>query len=882
MYRVKESFDRLRRDVARGAAAMRNFEHHLVDSAQSASPYGDQGRFGSEHEELRRLNDQVKSAYDQGDYNYLLRRAQKAYQFAKQHFGHGSREAFISLNSLAAVYQTEGQYGEAERGYIQARQGLEEVVGLEHTETIKSMNNLATLYKIQGRYEEAEPLFKDALQIAGKTEGLGLKHPDTLSIQDNLAMMYRARKHYQEAEKHYDFVLRHRLEIYGRDHPKTLSSLNNLALLYQYQGRYAEAESLYQEALETMKRSLKPNDPITLACLNNLALFYQFQGKLNQADRQFSETLDLYKTKFGLQHPRTLRVHMNHARLLVAMGQVEKATEGLRQIGDQLFEWTVDELYSIQKARVRRQLLFSQADFQDVVLSLAILHPLPDIIRLAADTMLRWKRVQGEEEAFIENLVNRSQISQVVELGKKLEELRSQLAYLYHTGQPIRKTLEEMEKTRLDLAQLSRDYRMLRKGRAVDLQQLIRSIPPNSALIELKQFRMIDFTNRKKGDWHWAGLMVMANSENPVLKDLGPMVHSNKWLEEATTEQGRSIIFVGASEKKVAGQEEKINWAEQIYRILFMPFEPEIAGLKTVYLAPDGALHLIPFHCLVLPDKRYWIQRQMIRILQSGRDLIKQSYAPLSSRLLAFGGIDFGIYTNPVISEPSDTKQNDKFANPHLSESFDGFPNLPFSREEVDTISDLYRHKYGDDSVRVWYNSKARESRLKSIQVAPRILHLATHGFYSSSKKGVERPLLLSGLAMADANVGLAGRVAQDRDDGILYALEAVGLNLRGTELVVLSACRTGEGAVDYSEGVYGLVRAFQLAGASAVLMTLRQIDDDQAKDFMTSFYKRWLMQPDSNIYTALRLTQLEYINNPNPAVSKPSVWAPYVLVGYQ
>jgi CHAT domain-containing protein len=130
----------------------------------------------------------------------------------------------------------------------------------------------------------------------------------------------------------------------------------------------------------------------------------------------------------------------------------------------------------------------------------------------------------------------------------------------------------------------------------------------------------------------------------------------------------------------------------------------------------------------------------------------------------------------------------------------------------VERIADLYQLAR-QGQAEVWRGADAREGKLKSLDEAPRILHLATHGFYLSPGQGVESPLLLSGLALTGANQGLAGKADREGEDGVLYSLEALGLNLQGTELVTLSACDTGKGAVDYSEGVYGLVRALRVAG---------------------------------------------------------------------
>lgn len=118
------------------------------------------------------------------------------------------------------------------------------------------------------------------------------------------------------------------------------------------------------------------------------------------------------------------------------------------------------------------------------------------------------------------------------------------------------------------------------------------------------------------------------------------------------------------------------------------------------------------------------------------------------------------------------------------------------------------------------------------------MLHLATHGFYLQDTRNiVNRPLVLSGLALAGANQGLKGKVGSDGEDGILYALEVLGLNLDNTELVTLSACDTGLDTVDYSEEVYGLGRAFQIAGTQNVLMSLRPLYDEATSEFMRQFY---------------------------------------------
>jgi CHAT domain-containing protein len=125
---------------------------------------------------------------------------------------------------------------------------------------------------------------------------------------------------------------------------------------------------------------------------------------------------------------------------------------------------------------------------------------------------------------------------------------------------------------------------------------------------------------------------------------------------------------------------------------------------------------------------------------------------------------------------------------------------------------------------------------------------------------------------------GVAGKTGPDGDAGVLHAIEAAGLNLFGTELVVLSACQTGQGVYDYSEGLEGLPSAFYVAGAKNVLVALWNVDDEGAKEFMKTFYDRWTLQATSDPAAALQETKRYFLAHPNPNWRDPRIWAAFVL----
>ncbi len=176
---------------------------------------------------------------------------------------------------------------------------------------------------------------------------------------------------------------------------------------------------------------------------------------------------------------------------------------------------------------------------------------------------------------------------------------------------------------------------------------------------------------------------------------------------------------------------------------------------------------------------------------------------------------------------------------------------------------------------------------------SPRVLHLATHGFFLSDQQvklreslsgqsaGMEDPMMRSGLFFAGADRTLKSEAPiEGIENGVLTAYEATGLNLQGTELVVLSACETGRGQVQNGEGVFGLGRALQEAGAESVLMSLWSVPDRETQELMTQFYKNWLTGMDKP--EALRRAQITERDRVKERYGKdlPYYWGAFILVG--
>jgi CHAT domain-containing protein len=329
----------------------------------------------------------------------------------------------------------------------------------------------------------------------------------------------------------------------------------------------------------------------------------------------------------------------------------------------------------------------------------------------------------------------------------------------------------------------------------------------------------------------------------------------------------------------------------ELYDRLFAPLVPSLQGGTEIFVSPDGQLCLIPFEILPCPGGEYVIEEFSVSYLSSGRDLLRYSRRRESSDwALLIADPDFGLSEELLARHRDDALEILSLAyEPFrgISECFTAdFDPLPASRYEAESVADRLE-RMTDIRTKTCYGAGAVEEVLKAIRVAPRILHISTHGFFCedadmSGSTTIENPLLRSGLALAGANQVTAGNDtrAEQVEDGILTAFEASSLNLVGTELVVLSACESGVGSVKIGEGVYGLRRSFQCAGAETIVMSLWEIPDRETRELMDVFYDRWLAGLSKK--EALRESALEILRTARSmnGATHPLFWGGFVMVG--
>lgn len=883
--------------------------------------YGDQGRYseaeplylqaleiyreqlGEDHPNIAvSLNNLALLNRAQGRYSEAESLYLQALEVRRGQLGEAHPDTANSLINLASLYLAQGRYSEAESLYLQALEIYREQLGETHPNVAINLNNLASLYRAQGRYGEAESFHSRALEI--QHEQLGEAHPDVATSLNNLALLYLDQGRYSEAESICLQALKIRQEQLGEAHPDTALSLNNLALIYRAQNRYAEAEPLYLQALKIYREQLGERHPRVATALNNIASLYETQNRYTEAEPIYLQALKGYREQLGEAHPYVAVTLNNLAWLYQAQGDIEAAVNHLQtslNVQEQNLDLNLATLTDAQ----RRDYVASVSHTAETALSLH-LKDTPansDAARLALTTLLRRKgrlldaginslqvlrqNLTPEDQALFDDFTAvRQQLAQLTfnpPPALNAEQYRSQLAQLELEAADLEKTLAQ------------RSARFGTEAQPVGIEAVQAQIPANAVLIEYVRYFPFEVTNAESswGDARYAAYLLFPDGRIEAA-DLGDAAEIDTAVQAfGTLLQSPSTVLQGEP------QSESVAAATGNLRTLILdPITPYLADREHLLISPDSELNRIPFEALQTEEEgSYLVEQYQISYLNSGRDLLKFTLTePSTTPALILANPDYDTADSSVqIAQVSPTSQPEtrSLASDRRSSLLSQlqFRPLPGTAAEAEAIERAL------PNARVLTTDQATENVLKAIE-SPRILHIATHGFFlknverfepgdrrglgiiadasspvqSPEGADVENPLLRSGLALAGFNTRSSGS-----EDGVLTALEVSSLNLSGTQLVVLSACETGLGDIANGEGVYGLRRAFAIAGAETQLMSLWLVSDDGTQELMARYYQK--LTDGMGRSEALRATQLEMIDE-DGRYSHPYYWASFILAG--
>ena len=810
-----------------------------------------------------------------------------------------------SLENLANVYYEQAKYAEAEPLYKRALAIREKALGSDHPKVAQSLGNLALLYGKQGKYTEAEPLHIRALAIREKA--LGRDHPTVARGLSGLATLYRAQSKFTEAEFLQTRALAIREKAFGPDHSLVATSLESLANLNAGQSKYAEAESLFQQAIAIRENALGPDHPVMATTLGNLATLYWEQGKYAEAEPLCRRALSIKEKTLSSEHPD---VATSLKLLTILYGSSGEADKGiiyykkLQQSRQHFIEYAFSYASEDQKMRyIEKYPLINQS-----LLSFAIGNESDESKSSALEMMLKGKAVVIDALSAERQIAYCSYDDQILKKAERHAEVCGEISTVTLVG--AEKLDPEIYRDRLqtlysikdsletglskDCAEF-KDELVARRFAVVDVAN---ALPQGSVLWEFVRYEPYDFKKIGSDEERTGPSRYLAftldGSGNITLTDLG-----NAGEIDSLVRLARERIYKDRAKVRspMAGELEKklSEVTGRLYEIVFAPLESSLGSRTSIFVSPEGQLSLLPFEILPCPDGKYVIEKFSISYLSSGRDLLKfGKKAKPTDWALVMADPDFELSTQESTGRKNGTsiESSIAFVAPEPARGVSSCLDVPFkplhhSKEEAESISRTLREKAELD-VRAYYGGDALEEVLKSMASPPGILHLATHGYFCedvdlATSKFLENPLLRCGLALAGANrlMDESQKGDSQTEDGVLTAFEASGLNLIGTELVTLSACETGVGEVKSGEGVYGLRRAFQHAGARAVLMSLWKVPDKETCDLMVKFYDNWLSGGHTK-KEALRRATLEVMKDCREkyGVAHPYFWGGFALLG--
>ena len=811
------------------------------------------------------LNNLAILYYYKGEYSKAEPLSRRALSIREKTQGADHPNVANSLNSLALLYYKRGEYSKAEPLYLRALDIWEKKLGPESVNVAASLNNIAELYRERGDYEKAEPLYLRALSIVEKSMG-----PDSVNVAgalNNLGLLYTDRGEYSKAEQFSQRALDIKEKALGPEHHDVARSLNNLGLLHYHRGDYLKAESLHLRALAIYEKALGPEHTDVAVSLYNLAELSHVKGDYEKAESLHQRALAIFEKALGPDHPHVADSLDSLAQYYLAKNDIARAVT-LKSRSNVISERNLKLNLAIGSERQMVAYLATLAKQTDRTITLHLQYaPHDPVARSLAATLILQRKGRALDATSVSLNALRSRFNEEDRtLLDQLTDTRSRIASLAFDGPQetsaeqyrdrIKYLEDKAEKFEAEISRRSDEFRA--RSLPITLEAVQAAIPDDTALIEFASYRpfnpiaakddeaygrprYVAYVLRRQGEIRWKELGEAKAIDNAVAR-----------LRKALRDPKRKDVK---------------NLARIVDQKVFQPLRPLLGDLTRLLVSPEGELNLISFAALVDERRQYAVERYSISYLASGRDLLRlQTPRQSKDGPLVVAAPDFGT-RSPVAASRFGKQEKDASEGKVKAESARYFikdfyfPPLPYAEREGEALRALL------SDATLLTKRQATKAALSKIH-SPKLLHIATHGFFLEDQD--KDPLLRSGLALAGANE------RKDDDNGILTALEVTGLNLWGTKLVTLSACDTGVGEVKTGDGVHGLRRALAVAGAETQVMSLWAVTDKAARELMVAYYGR--LNQGQGRGEALRRVQLEMLKKVNRR--HPYYWASFIQSG--
>jgi CHAT domain-containing protein/Flp pilus assembly protein TadD len=822
---------------------------------------------------------------DMGDYAkaeaYLL----EAKTIREQALGKNHLDYATLLNNLGILYWNMGDYAKAESYYLESKNIREKVLGKNSSAYALSLNNLSVLYVDMGDYAKAEAYLLEAKAV--REQIYGKNHINYALSLNNLGGLYWTIEDYAKAESYYlesKDVYEH---IFGKNHISYARALHNLGALYRSMEDYAKAESCYLESTVIYEKLLGKEHPLYANSLDNLGGLYYNMGNNEKAEPYYLEAKSINEQALGKNNPSYAKSLNGLERLYQATGNYVKAeacNKELCELNINLINQNFSFMSEGQRSLYLKKIL---NDF-DASYSLSLKYPVETVNGLNYTNTLFTKGLLLRTTNAVRDAIYSSGNAALIEQFEQLGNLRRQISQLQQKEDSDESNLQSLEEQAdaldKELTRASSAFRDLKADLAMNWQSVQKSLLSGEAAVEFVSFRVYDkkWTNTVK----YAALVLKPDGKAPV------------WVPLCNEDEIKEIL--GKAEGRSSSEQARILYnanGSALFEIVWKPLEQELKGVKTIYYSPSGLLHKVAFNALPIDDSfKRLTEKYNLNLVSSTREVAylsrnKKETALITSAVL-YGGLDYDANKEAMrIAAQSYKKDAAGLSASALPEGVTRggvWVPLPATRKEVQDIQGYLKKKKIPNTL--YQDSQGNEESFKQLSGKKTgLIHLATHGFFLSdaerkhddgeqqrggATRVAENPLLRSGLLLAGGNHAWTNDPVEGVDSGILTADKIAGMNLLGTKLVVMSACQTGLGDVNNSEGVFGLQRAFKLAGVETLIMSLWEVDDAATALLMSTFYNEWLISGKSRqeaFKEAQKKVRAKY--------SAPFYWAAFVMM---
>lgn len=756
--------------------------------------------------------------------------------------GKESKAYASSLNNNAVLAKDLGHYNEAEQYFQEALASVKKALGESSEEYAIVLNNEAMFFAKVGRFDHAIEKLTAAISIM---ESKSVGSQNSVGFQSNLAWLYQKTGKLSEAETIYL-----KLEKNLRSQPKNpyyAGVLDNLALLYIQMNKLDKVEEYFNQSAGVYKTRFGNQNPNYAKVLNDLGNFYRMQGKFVEAEQKLSESMAIRKSILDTNHPDYVKSEEDLGILNWKKGDLPNALPYFQSAMNKSLDFVNRFFPPMSEAEKTKYWDVLQPRFQrffNYCLSAQATNP--DIAKEMYNYQIATKALLLNSTNRIKQAILSSGNNELIAEYTAWLDKKETLARYYSLSK------QELQDQKIDLAALEQEANSMERSLSqkssdfsqgytaekIGFEKIVSLLNDTEAVVELIRISTFDkdFTN----DSRYAALVLVKNAQPKLI-----VLDNGNQLETRYLKFYRNAI------------QQKID-DQYSYNQFWGRIEPALAAKKTIFVSPDGVYNEINLNTLKKSTGEYVISKYDLAFVGNSKDLI-------------------GIKSTQAIAQKKDA-------------FLLGFPDyggntinaLPGTKIEVEGISKIL--KTNGYQISMAEQNEATEAKIKSIK-GTSLIHIATHGYFMQDGQAVgvdlenakNNPLLRSGLLLAGAAKTTSGEMLpnlESNDNGVLTAYEAMNLNLTGTGLIVLSACETGLGDIRAGEGVYGLQRAFIVAGAKTLVMSLWKVDDAATQNLMTNFYTN--LAKGGNKMKAFKQAQQQLMLK----YKEPYYWGAFVMIG--